>query len=109
MNNFSSKVIYPIVGSIGLTTYLIANNKTVIIIISFDCFIFEIKIFILKFINYRNQKLVKHLQLTSLTLVSEHFQISKTYGKLLTSSIDHELGLDYLSKPKNNLNVYIVI
>jgi hypothetical protein len=35
MNNFSSKVIYPIVGSIGLTTYLIANNKTVIIIISF--------------------------------------------------------------------------
>lgn len=78
------RFIYPFVGSIGLTAYLIFNNKI--------------------YINYKNRKLIEDLQLKSTILVMEHFQINQHFGKTLTSTLERESTLSELNKTKNTLN-----
>lgn len=84
MNKFNTKIIYPLVGSIGLTAYLFDNNKYVL--------------------NYKNRRLIEDLQFRSTILIMEHFQINKNFGNVLTTTIERESILEDLNKSKTKLN-----
>ena len=68
-------------------------------------FFLTISVCELKYINYKNRKLIEDLQLKSTILVMEHFQINEHFGKTLTSTLERESTLNELNKTKNTLNV----